>query len=63
MNDAGEGPDGAPEFKPIAESMKYSIGIKKRFFFEGGGPGWSSHVLVVMDEKNQLFGFSMGYSE
>lgn len=63
FHQAGEGPDGAAQFEPIADSLKHSIGIKKRFFFVGGGEGWSNHVLVVMDEKNQLFGFSMGYSE
>jgi hypothetical protein len=63
MNAAGEGPDGAASFRPVMETLKHSYGIKKRFFLSGGGNGWSSHVLVVMDDKNQLWGFSMGYSE
>ena len=29
----------------------------------GGGEDWSRNVLIVMDEKNQLWGFMMGYSE
>jgi hypothetical protein len=63
MASAGEGPDNRPQFRPIAQTAKHAIGVKKRFFFSGGGDGWSSHVLVLMDEKNQLWGFSMGYSE
>lgn len=63
MSAADEGPNDLPSFRPIAQTAKYAIGVKKRFFFSGGGPGWSSHVLVLMDEKNQLWGFSMGYSE
>ena len=60
---AGEGPDGSAKFKPIAETLKHSIGIKKRWYLAGGGDGWSRNVLIVMDEKNQLWGFMMGYSE
>jgi hypothetical protein len=63
MASAGEGPDNRPSFRPLAQTSKYAIGIKKRFFFSGGGDGWSSHVLILMDEHFQLWGFSMGYSE
>jgi len=60
---AGEGPDGAASFNPLRQTLKHSIGIKKRWLFTGGGDGWSTNVLVILDEKNQLWGFSMGYSE
>jgi len=63
MASAGEGPNGLPQFRPIAETLKHAVGIKKRFFLTGGGEGWSTHVLLVLDEKNQLWGFQMGYSE
>ena len=60
---AGEGPDGSAKFKPIQQSLKHAIGIKKRWYLTGGGSEWSRNVLIVMDEKNQLWGFMMGYSE
>jgi hypothetical protein len=63
MNAADEGPNKVPSFKPVMDTLKHGIGVKKRFFFSGGGQGWSNHVLIVIDEKNQLWGFSMGYSE
>jgi hypothetical protein len=63
MAQAGEGPNGSMKFLQIARTLKYGIGVKKRFYFSGGGDGWSTNILVVMDEKNQLWGFSMGYSE
>ncbi len=37
--------------------------IKKRFYFEGQEDSWSHHVLVLVDEYDQAYGFSMGYSE
>jgi hypothetical protein len=58
-----EGPAGSAKFKPIQNALKHSIGIKKRWYFTGGGEEWSRNVLVVMDEKNQLWGFMMGYPE
>ena len=60
---AHEGPAGSAKFTPIKNALKHSIGIKKRWYLEGGGEEWSRNVLVVMDEKNQLWGFMMGYSE
>lgn len=60
---AGEGPEGSAKFTPIKNALKYGIGIKKRWYLVGGGSEWSRNVLVVMDEKNQLWGFMMGYSE
>jgi hypothetical protein len=60
---AHEGPDGSVKFKPIQTALKHGIGIKKRWYLVGGGSEWSRNVLVVMDEKNQLWGFMMGYSE
>jgi hypothetical protein len=57
-----EGPAEAPEFEPIRTFLKTSA-IKKRWFFEGGGDEWSHHYLVVLDEHDQLWGMSMGYSE
>jgi hypothetical protein len=60
---AGEGPEGSAKFKPIQNALKHSIGIKKRWYLTGGGSEWSRNVLIVMDEKNQLWGFMMGYSE
>lgn len=50
------------EFAPIARALR-GAGIKKRFSFNGGGEGWSRHVLVVIDEHNQVWGFESGYSE
>lgn len=60
---AGEGPEGSVKFKPIQNALKHSLGIKKRWYLTGGGSEWSRNVLIVMDEKNQLWGFMMGYSE
>ena len=60
---ADEGPNGSVKFKPIQTSLKHSYGIKKRWYLTGGGEDWSRNVLIVMDEKNQLWGFMMGYSE
>lgn len=60
--EAHEGPAEAPEFEPIRTFLKTSV-IKKRWFFEDGGDEWSHHWLVVLDEHNQLWGMSMGYSE
>jgi hypothetical protein len=60
---AGEGPDGSAKFKPIQTELKHALGLKKRWYFAGVGSDWSRNVLVVMDEKNQLWGFMMGYSE
>lgn len=59
---ASEGPDEAPEFEPIKEFLKSSA-IRKRWLFQGGGDEWSTNVLVVLDEHNQLWGMEMGYSE
>lgn len=60
---ADEGPEGSAKFTPIKNSLKHGIGIKKRWYLTGGGAEWSRNVLIVMDEKNQLWGFMMGYSE
>jgi hypothetical protein len=60
---ADEGPNGSAKFKPIQTSLEHSYGIKKRWYLTGGGADWSRNVLIVMDEKNQLWGFMMGYSE
>lgn len=60
---ANEGPNGSAKFKPIQTALKHSYGIKKRWYLTGGGEEWSRNVLIVMDEKNQLWGFMMGYSE
>jgi hypothetical protein len=63
MAAADEGPNGAAEFTPIANTLKHASGITKRWYFTGGGEDWSTNILVVLDDKNQLWGFSMGYSE
>ncbi|MBX3260949.1 MAG: hypothetical protein KIS78_16435 [Labilithrix sp.] len=59
---AGEGPDETALFDPIADLLR-GPGIKKRWYFAGGGNEWSAHYLVVLDEHDQLWGFMMGYSE
>lgn len=46
-----------------ALAISSSIGCSSADVSPGGGEGWSNHVLIVMDEKKQLWGFSMGYSE
>jgi hypothetical protein len=59
---AHEGPAEAAEFDPISTFVKSSA-IKKRWYFYGVGDAWSHNYLVVLDEHNQLWGMSMGYSE
>lgn len=59
---APEGPEDVPEWFPLAEFFKSSA-IKKRWFFAGGDADWSTHWLVVLDEHDQLWAVSMGYSE
>jgi len=59
---AGEGPDGTPVFEPLGTFLR-SNAIKKRWLFQGGGDKWSTNVLVVLDEHDQLWGMQMGYSE
>ncbi|HVH42633.1 MAG TPA: hypothetical protein VM925_09820 [Labilithrix sp.] len=51
-----------PEFEPLAEFMKSSA-IKKRWMFSDGGDEWNHQWLIVLDEHNQLWGVSIGYSE
>jgi len=58
---AHEGPDGDPDFAPIATALK-KPSIKKRFYFARTGE-WSSNVLIVIDQYNQVWGMQMGYSE
>ena len=62
FHEAGEGPDEVAEFDPLATFLKSSA-IKKRWLFQGGGDEWSTNVLVVLDEHDQLWGMQMGYSE
>jgi hypothetical protein len=59
---AYEGVDEDPEFLPIADLVR-GPSIKKRWYFAGGGGEWSTNVLIVLDEHNQLWGMQMGYSE
>ena len=59
---AHEGPDNDPAFGPIATAFKKGS-IKKRFYFAGTGEGWSSNVLIVIDDHAQAYGMQMGYSE
>jgi hypothetical protein len=60
-----EGPEGDEDFLPIINVLK-TKSFKKYFYFSGvsyGNDGWSSNVLIVVDQHNQMFGFQMGYSE
>ncbi|MDX2086772.1 MAG: hypothetical protein SFX73_02925 [Kofleriaceae bacterium] len=59
---ANEGPEGDPAFAPIATALR-KTSIRKRFYFAGGGEGWSSNVLIVVDQHGQAWGMQMGYSE
>jgi hypothetical protein len=63
---ADEGPEGDHAFDPIATALRKQS-IKKRFYYSGGGEiagnGWSSNVLIVVDEHGQAWGMQMGYSE
>jgi hypothetical protein len=59
---AGEGPNGDPAFKPIADAL-LGRGVTKRWYFAGANSAWSTNILVVLDDKNQLWGFQMGYSK
>jgi len=63
---ASEGPDGDPAFDPIATAIR-KRSIKKRFYYSGegerDGDGWSSNVLILVDEHGQAWGMQMGYSE
>ncbi len=61
MAQAGEGPDGDPDFTPIRTAFRRAS-IKKRFYFARGGD-WSSNVLIVIDQHGQAYGMQMGYSE
>lgn len=58
----GEGLNDDPDFAPIQTALA-KRSIKKRFYFAGGGDEWSTHVLIVIDQHNQAWGFQMGYSE
>lgn len=54
-----------PRFAPIAELLK-KPSIKNQFYFYGSGEypfGWSAHILLVLDEHNQMYGLKMGYQE
>lgn len=62
FHSASEGPANAPAFASIATALN-KASIKKQFYFAGGGRGWSTNVLIVIDEHNQAWGFQMGYSE
>lgn len=57
-----EGPNGAPEFEPLATFLKSSA-IQKRWLFQASDSSGSTSILVVLDEHNQLWGMQMGYSE
>jgi hypothetical protein len=57
-----EGLNDDPDFAPIQTALA-KRSITKRFFFAGGGDEWSTHVLIVIDQHNQAWGFQMGYSE
>jgi hypothetical protein len=62
---AEEGPAGDPGFEPIAQ-MLLQPSITKRFYFAGYATepfGWSTNVLLVLDEHGQMWGLEMGYSE
>lgn len=59
---AYEGPDHDPAFAPIRTALRKGS-IKKRFYFSGGGEGWSRNVLIVIDQHGQAWGMLMGYSE
>lgn len=62
FHQAPEGPEEASAFDPIAAALR-GPGIKKRWYFAGGGDEWSRNYLVVLDEHDQLWGFMMGYTE
>jgi len=62
FGEAQEGPEGDPEFTPVASLLR-KTSIRKRFYFSGGGEGWSTNMLIVIDQHNQVWGLRMGYSE
>lgn len=62
FEEADEGPNGAREFAPLAVFLKSSA-IKKRWLFQAYDSNYSTNVLVVLDEHNQLWGMQMGYSK
>ena len=58
---ADEGPNDNAAFAGISTALRQDA-IKKRFYFSRFGEV-SSHVLIVVDEHGQAWGFQMGYSE
>lgn len=59
---AREGPAAIPAFEALA-ALLHSSAIKKRWYFQGESAHWSSNVLIVLDQHDQLWGLQMGYSE
>jgi hypothetical protein len=59
---AEEGPNNLPSFDGLKSFLK-SNAVQKRWLFQHTDSNWSTNVLIVLDDQNQLWGFQMGYSK